>query len=147
MNKFKKIALSALAGSLVAMSAQAEISMSADASVALTKNNEGGKTSYYQSDSIYFTYAGETDGGLNVTVKVEVDDQLAHRKGYQEIFKQLYCIFVDHRRNRIGDAVYFSKEDLLEEIVDNESNDCNNDNNWNKWSIKSSKPHYLQYIK
>jgi outer membrane protein OmpU len=73
MNKFNKIGLSALAGSLVAMSAQAEISMTADASIALTKVNESAKTSYYQSDSIYFTYAGETDGGLNVTVKLEID--------------------------------------------------------------------------
>jgi outer membrane protein OmpU len=73
MNKFKKIGLSALAGSLVAMSAQAEVTMTADASIALTKVNESAKTSYYQSDSIYFTYAGETDGGLNVTVSVEID--------------------------------------------------------------------------
>ena len=73
MNNIKKIGLSALAGSLVAMSAHAEISMSADASVAIGKANEGAKTGYYQSDSIYFTYAGETDGGLGVTVKLELD--------------------------------------------------------------------------
>jgi len=73
MNKFKKIGLSALAGSLVAMAAHAEVSISGGASVALTKNNEGGATSYYQSDSFTLTYAGETDGGLNVSVSVEID--------------------------------------------------------------------------
>jgi len=73
MNKFKKIGLSALAGSLVAMAAQAEVSISGGASVALTKNNEGGATSYYQSDSFTLSYAGQTEGGLDVTVSVEID--------------------------------------------------------------------------
>ena len=74
MNKFKKIGLSALAGSLVAMSAQAyEITMSGGASVAATSADGEGKTGYYMNDSITFTVAGETDSGLAITTKLELD--------------------------------------------------------------------------
>ena len=74
MNNFKKIGLSALAGSLVAVSAHAaEISMSGGASVAVTSGDDKGKSSYYQNDSITFTVAGETDGGLSITTKLELD--------------------------------------------------------------------------
>ena len=73
MNNIKKIGLSALAGSLVAMSAHAELSMSGGASVALGKTHDSDKTYYYQNDSINFTYTGETDGGLTVTTKLELD--------------------------------------------------------------------------
>ena len=74
MNKFKKIGLSALAGSLVAMSASAyEITMSGGASVAVTNGDETAKTTYYMNDSITFTVAGETDGGLSITTKLELD--------------------------------------------------------------------------
>ena len=74
MNKFKKIGLSALAGSLVAMSAQAyEITMSGGASVAATSADDKGKTGYYMNDSITFTVAGETDSGLSITTKLELD--------------------------------------------------------------------------
>ena len=52
MNNFKKIGLSALAGSLVAVSAHAaEITMSGGASVAITSGDETGKSTYYQNDS------------------------------------------------------------------------------------------------
>ena len=74
MNNFKKIGLSALAGSLVAVSAHAaEISMSGGASVAVTSGDDTGKSTYYQNDSITFTVAGETDGGLSITTKLELD--------------------------------------------------------------------------
>ncbi len=74
MNNFKKIGLSALAGSLVAVSANAaEISMSGGASVAITSGDETGKSTYYQNDSITFTVSGETDGGLSITTKLELD--------------------------------------------------------------------------
>jgi outer membrane protein OmpU len=75
MNKFKKIGLSALAGSLVAMSASAyEITMSGGASVAATNaDSKTGKTGYYMNDSITFTVAGETDSGLSITTKLELD--------------------------------------------------------------------------
>ena len=74
MNNFKKIGLSALAGSLVAVSAHAaEITMSGGASVAVTSGDETGKTTYYQNDSITFSVAGETDGGLSITTSLELD--------------------------------------------------------------------------
>ena len=74
MNKFKKIGLSALAGSLVAVSAHAaEISMSGGASVAITSGDETGKSTFYQNDSISFTVSGETDGGLSITTSLELD--------------------------------------------------------------------------
>jgi len=74
MNKMKKIGLSALAGSLVAVSAQAaEISMSGGASVAFTSGDDSGKTTYYQNDSITFKVTGETDGGLSITTSLELD--------------------------------------------------------------------------
>ena len=74
MNKFKKIGLSALAGSLVAVSAHAaEITMSGGASVAVTSGDDKGKSTYYQNDSITFTVSGETDGGLSITTSLELD--------------------------------------------------------------------------
>jgi len=74
MNNFKKIGLSALAGSLVAVSANAaEISMSGGASVAITSGDETGKSTYYQNDSITFKVTGETDGGLSITTSLELD--------------------------------------------------------------------------
>ena len=70
----KKIGLTALAGSLVATSAYAaDVSISGGASVAIGKNNDKSKTSYYQNDSITFTVSGETDGGLTVTTSIELD--------------------------------------------------------------------------
>jgi len=74
MNNFKKIGLSALAGSLVAVSAHAaEISMSGGASVAVTSGDDKGKSTFYQNDSITFTVSGETDGGLSITTSLELD--------------------------------------------------------------------------
>lgn len=74
MNNLKKIGLSALAGSLVAVSANAaEITMSGGASVAITSGDETGKSTYYQNDSITFKVSGETDGGLSITTSLELD--------------------------------------------------------------------------
>jgi outer membrane protein OmpU len=74
MNNLKKIGLSALAGSLVAVSANAaEITMSGGASVAITSGDETGKSTYYQNDSITFKVSGETDGGLTITTSLELD--------------------------------------------------------------------------
>jgi outer membrane protein OmpU len=74
MNKFKKIGLSALAGSLVAMSAHAaEVTMSGGASVAMSSGAKTNKTTFYQNDSISFSVSGETDGGLTVTTSLELD--------------------------------------------------------------------------
>ena len=74
MNKFKKIGLSALAGSLVAMSAaNAEMSVSGGASVGVSQTNETAAAGYYMNDSVSFTFSGETDGGLTVTQYIEID--------------------------------------------------------------------------
>ena len=82
MNNFKKIGLSALAGSLVAISAHAaEVSISGGASVAVTSGDDKGKSTYYQNDSITFTVSGETDGGLSITTKVELDGDASGGKG------------------------------------------------------------------
>ena len=75
MNNFKKIGLSALAGSLVAVSAHAaDVAVSGGASVAITSASEGDKTGYYMNDSINFTVSGETDGGLTITTALELDN-------------------------------------------------------------------------
>jgi outer membrane protein OmpU len=56
------------------MSASAyEITMSGGASVAATSADDKGKTGYYMNDSITFTVAGETDSGLSITTKLELD--------------------------------------------------------------------------
>ena len=67
MNKFKKIGLSALAGSLVAMSAaNAEMSVSGGASIGVSQTNDTAAAGYYHNNSVKFTYSGETDNGLTV---------------------------------------------------------------------------------
>jgi len=73
MNKMKKIGLPALAGSLVAFSASAEITMSGGASVGVTNNNDTRASAYYMGDSINFTLSGETDNGLTITQKIELE--------------------------------------------------------------------------
>ncbi len=74
MNKMKNIGLSALAGSLVAFSAaNADVSVSGGASVGVSSANENRASAYYQADSINFSYSGETDNGLTVTQKVELE--------------------------------------------------------------------------
>ena len=74
MNNFKKIGLSALAGSLVAFSVNAgEMSVSGLAGVSLGAVDETAAAIYGQSDSLTFTGSGETDAGLNVSVSFEID--------------------------------------------------------------------------
>ena len=82
MNAIKKIGLSALAGSLVAMSAHAaEVTMSGGASVAVTSSAKTNKSTFYQNDSITFSVSGETDGGLTVTTKLELDGDASGGQG------------------------------------------------------------------
>ena len=83
MNKFKKVGLSALAGSLVAMSAQAaEVSMSGGASIGIYQESEPDKTKFYNNDSITFTVTGETDGGIVITNTMEADGSSAVNGGF-----------------------------------------------------------------
>ena len=78
MNNLKKIGLSALAGSLVAVSAHAaEFSVSGSASITMDRPwSNGGQTGndFSMGDSLNFNASGETDGGLGVAVFYEIDN-------------------------------------------------------------------------
>ena len=76
MNKFKKIGLSALAGSMVAFSAAqaGEMSVSGSVWIGMGNTDEGtgnGWTS--MTDSLNFTGTGELDNGMTVTLFYEID--------------------------------------------------------------------------
>ena len=74
MNNLKKIGLSALAGSLAAVSVNAaELSVSGGAALYLGTTNENGAGYYSMGDSVTFSGSGETDGGLNIAVSFELD--------------------------------------------------------------------------
>ena len=74
MNNLKKIGLSALAGSLAAVSVNAaELSVSGGAALYIGTTNENGAGYYGMGDSITFSGSGETDGGLNIAVSFELD--------------------------------------------------------------------------
>ena len=77
MNKFKKIGLSALAGSLVATSAFAgEMSVAGSASINVEHTNGGngdtGKT-FSMGNQLTFSGSGELDNGLNVALSFVID--------------------------------------------------------------------------
>jgi outer membrane protein OmpU len=75
MNKFKKIGLTALAGSLVATTAYAgSVSVSGGASMGV-KNNAGtdGGKSWTMGNQLTFTGGGELDNGLNVSISFVLD--------------------------------------------------------------------------
>ena len=77
MNKFKKIGLSALAGSLVATSAFAgEMSVTGGASIGLEHTNGGaadtGKT-FSMGNQLTFSGSGELENGLNVALSFVID--------------------------------------------------------------------------
>ncbi len=80
MNNFKKIGLSALAGSLVAFSANAG-SLSASGSASLTFSNAWDEShtaeanQWTMGDSITFTGSGEMDNGMTISVSYELDGQ------------------------------------------------------------------------
>ena len=77
MNNFKKIGLTALAGSLVATSVAYAGALEATGSAVMKVENastsSAGKT-IGMANNIYFKGAGETDNGLNVAVSFELDD-------------------------------------------------------------------------
>jgi len=75
MNKFKKIGLTALAGSLVATSAYAgAVSVAGGASMGV-KNNAGkdGGKSWTMGNQLTFSGGGELDNGLNVSISFVLD--------------------------------------------------------------------------
>jgi outer membrane protein OmpU len=77
MNNFKKVGLSALAGSLVAFSANAgEISVAGSAGMYLEHINGGAANSgksFSMGNQLTFTGGGELDNGLNVSVSFVID--------------------------------------------------------------------------
>ena len=76
MNKLTKIGVSALAGSLAMASASAgEVNVSALTGLALASTgDDNGATRPYQFDSVTFTTSGETEGGITVSAKMELDN-------------------------------------------------------------------------
>jgi len=82
MNNLKKIGLSALAGSLVAFSAQAG-SLTASGSASLTFSNADDKSlthegnQFTMGDSITFAGSGEMDNGMTISVSYELDGDAA----------------------------------------------------------------------
>ena len=75
MNKLTKIGVSALAGSLALTAANAiEMGVSGSAGGALYTTDENGKADFYQFDSVVFSASGETDGGITVSAKMELDN-------------------------------------------------------------------------
>jgi len=78
MNNFKKIGLSALAGSLVAFSAHAgELSVSGGASLTMSDSDTNGTAvsgnQFTMGDSITFSGSGEMDNGMTISVSYELD--------------------------------------------------------------------------
>ena len=78
MNNFKKIGLSALAGSLVAFSVNAaEMSASGGASLTISDQGEDQENNKWtMGNSVTFSASGETDGGINVSASYELDDDI-----------------------------------------------------------------------
>ena len=79
MNNFKKIGLSALAGSLVAFSAHAgELSATGSASLTMSDADTNGTAisgnQYSMGDSITLTGSGEMDNGMTISVSFEIDN-------------------------------------------------------------------------
>ena len=75
MNNFKKVGLTALAGSLIATSAFAgsmSVSGGADISM-LNQSNFSSGNSFSSGDSLNFSGSGELDNGMVVTTKQEID--------------------------------------------------------------------------
>ena len=83
MNKFKKVGLTALAGSLVSVSAQAaDVSLSGGVSVGMYQESEDDKTKFYNNDSVTLSMSGETDGGITITQTLELDGSSANAGGF-----------------------------------------------------------------
>jgi outer membrane protein OmpU len=76
MNKLTKIGVSALAGSLAMTAvhaAEGSVSVSTGFAFAST-TDENLPTGPYQFDSVVFSASGETDGGITVSAKMELDN-------------------------------------------------------------------------
>ena len=93
MNKFKKIGLSALAGSMVAFSAAqaGEMAVSGAAWIGMGNTDEGvGNGFTSMTDSINFTGTGELDNGMTVTLFYEMDGDTKDGSGNNATFDTHY---------------------------------------------------------
>ncbi len=82
MNNFKKIGLTALAASLVSVSAHAG-SLTASGSASMNSEGKTGKglnsgTTFSMANSVTFTGSGELDNGLTASVSFELDQGTAN---------------------------------------------------------------------
>jgi outer membrane protein OmpU len=75
MNNFKKVGLTALAGSLIASSAfAASMSVTGGADISLVnQSNKDAGNSFSSGDSLNFSASGELDNGFVITSNVEID--------------------------------------------------------------------------
>ena len=75
MNNFKKVGLTALAGSLIASSAfAASMSVTGGADISLMNSSNADQgNSFSSGDSLNFSASGELDNGFVVTSNVEID--------------------------------------------------------------------------
>jgi outer membrane protein OmpU len=74
MNNLKKIGLSALAGSLVAFSANAaDMTISGQANIYMTDGSKTGKTTFSNDDHLTFSGTSELDNGYEVTYSLQLD--------------------------------------------------------------------------
>ena len=74
MNKMKKIGLTALAASLVSVSANA-VDISGGASLSLNGGNDGALGNpWSMNDSLVFTWGGELDNGMTVDMNFKLDN-------------------------------------------------------------------------
>ena len=87
MNNFKKIGLTALAASLVSVSAHAgAVSVSGSASMNSEGHSSSGAmlnagTTFSMANSIMFTGSGELDNGLTASISFELDQGVANNSG------------------------------------------------------------------
>ena len=74
MNTFKKLGLTALAGSLAVSSAVAgEMSVAGSASIGVKNTSNATGKSWTMGNQLTFSGSGETDGGLNVSLSFVID--------------------------------------------------------------------------
>jgi outer membrane protein OmpU len=86
MNNLKKLGLSALAGSLVAVSAQAgEISVTGSANVTYKTGADNSGKSIGTDKDVAFTGSGELDNGWTFTVSTLLDDAYAVSSSYTSL--------------------------------------------------------------
>ena len=141
MNKFKKIGFSVLAGSLVAVSANAgEMSVAGSASVALEHINGGAASagkSWSMGNQLTFSGSGELDNGMNVSLSFIIDQgddetdnetgaKLTVNTGSKNVRKK-YSEYYNSKRNEFIDFFKKSGSGIIE---------CNTHDDYQKKLLK-----------